>query len=99
LRVEDPAGRAPLGLAPEGVDPGDARVAGEEVGDRLRVARGGVHAQRDGLERPAEHPARVRSSCVPIAPRSSRIGRSRSRPPTAAPATRSLCPPTYLVSE
>ncbi len=39
------------------------------------------------------------SSCVPMAPRSCRIGFMIVSAPIAAPAIRSECPPTYFVSE
>ena len=60
LRLVDAPLRRALGQVGEVVHLRDRRVLGEEGGDDLAVAVGAAHAQRQRLERAAEHPAGMR---------------------------------------
>ena len=89
-----PAGTA--GSAPSPTLGWSRRILGDDAG----VAVGPLHAQRQRLERAAEHPARMRVELRAdgAAQRLDRLHQSPSLP-SAAPAMRSEWPPTYLVSE
>ena len=75
------------------------RVIRQELRDVPGVRHRRGHPQLQRLEAPHQQPAGVRIERRAEIVRIPRTAPIRSRDPRQPPATRSLCPPTYLVSE